>query len=195
MQESKLKSTEHLTTNSFPNYTAVHKDQPSDTGGGGLVTLIHNSFTFIHLPSVSLFPDDSITEHLPMTATINNIAVNIHNIYIPPISCCPSDFKPNFHLIFNFHDNNIIMGDFNAHNRDWYSQTPCTLADARGTLIRESLTNSDLLLLNLDSPTTCLPSHGDPTSPDLTIASSQIALDSEWCTLTTLNSGHLPIIV
>ena len=42
----------------------------------------------------------------------------------------------------------------------------------------------DFLLLNFDSPTR-LPSSGDPISPDLTIASSHIALDLEWRTLTT----------
>ena len=63
-----------------------------------------------------------------------------------------------------------------------------------GNLITESLTNSELLLLNFDSPTR-LPSRRNPACPDLTIASSHIPLESEWLTLTTLNSDHLPIIV
>ena len=50
--------------------------------------------------------------------------------------------------------------------------------EGKGTLITESLKNSELLLLNLDSPTR-LSSRMDPISPDLTIASSHIALDSE----------------
>ena len=56
----------------------------------------------------------------------------------------------------------------------------------RRTLITESLAKSDLLLLNLDSPTR-IPSYRDPTFLDLTIA-----LDSEWRTLT---ANNLPIIV
>ena len=65
---------------------------------------------------------------------------------------------------------------------------------ARGTLITESLTNTYLLLLNPDSLTR-VPSRRDPTSTDLTIASSHIALNSKWCTLMTLSSIYILIIV
>ena len=34
-------------------------------------------------------------------------------------------------LLFNFYDNNIIMGDFNAHCPVWYSYTTSTLAECR----------------------------------------------------------------
>ena len=68
------------------------------------------------------------------------------------------------------------MGDFNAHSVSWYSQTTRALAEARGTRITESLTISNLLLLNLDSATSIL-------------------LHWERRILTTLNSDHLPIIV
>ena len=118
-----------------------------------LVTFIHHSIPFIHMPSDSLFPSDSITKHLSVTYTINNVPVNIHDIYIPPISSCPPDFTPNFHPLFNFRDNNMIMGDSNTHSPLWYSRTTSTIAEAKGSLIAEFLTNSDLLLLNLNSHT------------------------------------------
>ena len=56
----------------------------------------------------------------------------------------------------------------------------------------ESLTNFDLLFLNLNSPT-LVPSCRDPTSPDLTIDSSCMNFDSEWRILTTLSSDHFLI--
>ena len=43
---------------SFPNYTAVNKDQPGDKGGGELVTLIHHS-----IPSNSLFTITATTAY------------------------------------------------------------------------------------------------------------------------------------
>ena len=174
----KLKSTKVRPPNSFPNNIAVRKNQPGVTSDGGLVTIIHHSIPFIHIPSDSLFHSDSITEHLFITATINNVPDKIHNIYISTISSCPPNLTPNFHLLYNFRDNNIIMGDFNVHSPACYFQSSCTLAEARGTVIAESLTNSNLLLLNLDSPTG-VPSREDRTSPDITIASSHTALDSE----------------
>ena len=113
--ESSSSSTKILPTNSFPNYTTVRKYHAGDTSCElVMVTLINNSLTFIRIPSNSLLPDDSTTEHFSITATISNIRVNIHNIDISPISSCPFDFTSNFHLLFNFHDDNITMGDFNA---------------------------------------------------------------------------------
>ena len=49
--------------------------------------------------------------------------------------------------------------------------------------------------MNMDAPTRVPSGAGRPTSPDLSIASLHIALDSEWSTLTTLNSDHLPILI
>ena len=83
------------------------------------LSLIHHSISFINILSDSFFPSDDISEHLSITATINNAPVNIHNINICPIFSCPTDFSPNFHHIFNFRDNNIIMGDFSAHSPAW----------------------------------------------------------------------------
>ena len=68
----------------------------------------------------------------------------------------------------------------------------CEWAEEWGTLITESHTNSNFLLLNLDFPTRLL-SRRNPNSPDLIVASSQKAIDSEWHTLTTLNYDHLPL--
>ena len=92
IQESKLKSTKNLPNSFLPNYTAVRIYRPDDTGSGGLITFIHHSVIFIHHHSDSLFPDDSNPEQLSITAIINNIPVNIYNIYISPISSCPSLF-------------------------------------------------------------------------------------------------------
>ena len=92
VQESKLKSTKNLPTNSFPNYTAVRMDRRDDTSSGGLITFIHHSVIFIHHPSDYLFLDDSNPEKLSITATINSIPVNIYSIFISPIPSCPSLF-------------------------------------------------------------------------------------------------------
>ena len=158
------------------------------------------SASFITLSLSSTSPQTYFSPPTPSMSSSklqppSTICRNIHNISISPIPSCTPDFTPNFHLLFNFRDN-IIMEDFNARNPAWYSQTTITLAEKRGTLITESLQNFDLVFsnLNLDSPTRD-PTRGDPTSPDITIASSHIVLDSEWRTLTTLSSDHLPIIV
>ena len=52
--------------------------------GSGLITLIHSSAKFLNLPSAHLFPNDVTTEHLAITAIINESKLKIFNIYIPP---------------------------------------------------------------------------------------------------------------
>ena len=59
IQESKLKSIKILPKKLRPK---LHR--PGDMCGERLITLIHPSITLIRIPSYSLFPDDSITEHL-----------------------------------------------------------------------------------------------------------------------------------
>ena len=151
-----IKYIESKSTKVLPKLHAVRKDRAGDTGGGGLATFFHHSISSINIPLNSLFPSDDITEHLSITATINNVPINIDNIYIPSIFSYSLDFTPNFHLLFNFYDINIIMGDFNVHSPAWYSRTTCTRAEGRGILITKSLKNSDLILLNIDSPTRVL---------------------------------------
>ena len=56
----------YILTNSFPNYTAVHKNCPGDTGGGGLITFIHHS-----IPFNSLF-HDYINEQLSMSQSLSS---------------------------------------------------------------------------------------------------------------------------
>ena len=66
----------------------------------------------------------------------------------------------------------------------------CERAEEWGTLITESHTHSNILLLNLDFPTR-LHSRRNPNSPDLTVASSHIAMDSEWPSFIIFNYDHL----
>ena len=54
--------------------------------------------------------------------------------------------------------------------------------------------DADLVLLNTEQHTR-LPTSGNPSSPDLSIATPHIAIDSDWSPSTTGNSDHLPIII
>ena len=192
IQESKLSDTSLL--RDFPNFTPLRRDRPGPSGEGGLLTLVHESISFTPLDTDHLFPNDTIIEHYAITAIINGVPIKIFNIYIPPTSSCPSDYSPDLQHLFQTQGDSIILGDFNAHHPAWYSQTSDWRAASRGDLIYTALCDSDLTLLNTDSPTR-LPTNGNPSSPDLTIATPHIAIDSEWRTITTLNSDHLPIIV
>ena len=113
---------------------------------------------------------------------------------MPPTSSCPPNYIPDLEGLLSPSDDTLILGDFNAHSPAWFSQTSDPRAAARGEEILNALNPADLIILNTDTPTR-LPKHGNPTSPDLSISTPEIALDFEWTTLTTLNSDHLPILL
>ena len=96
LQETKLTSNSKLKR--FPNFTTIRRDQPGNTRGGGLIILIHHSVPFIPLATDHLFIDDQVTEHLGITATINNYPLNI---YIPPSTSCPPNFTPSLDRLLN----------------------------------------------------------------------------------------------
>ena len=150
LQETKLSSNSLLRP--FPSYTTIRQDRPGSSGGGGLITLVHHSISYKRIISDHLFPSDQTTEHLVITATINNIPINIYNIYIPPSSSCPPNFSPSLQFISQAQDDSIILGDFNAHHLAWYSQTSDSRAAERGELIHNFILDSDLALLNTDTP-------------------------------------------
>ena len=159
------------------------------------MTLIHHSVSFTELPTDHLFPGDSVIEHQGLTITADSAKLNIINIYIPPPSCCPSGYRPNLDQLLSSHDDDtLIVGDFNAHNSAWYSQTEGDQATSRGTTIANLLNDSNLALLNENTPTR-IPTVGPSSSPDLSIVTAHLTLGSTWTTHTTLSSDHLPITI
>ena len=55
-------------------------------------------------------------------------------------------------------------------------------------------TGSDYGILNWDSPTR-VPPNAEPSSPDLSLASTFLITSCFWQTLSTLSSDHLPILI
>ena len=66
--------------------------------------------------------------------------------------------------------------------------------DTRGKNLADSICNSDFSILNWDTPTR-LPSNATPSSPDVSLASSSLITSTNWNTITTLGSDHLPILI
>jgi hypothetical protein len=172
----------------FPGYNLIRRDHPQGRGGG-LAFLVHHSVPFT--PIDTLFFQDDHTKCQAIKVTINNSELAIFNVYLPPVSSCPRNYKPDLDPVFLHADDNVLMcGDFNAHHEGWHS----SLSDSRGELIADQIEDSPLIALNLDTPTR-LPSSGSPTSSDITLASAHIALAATWLTHVRLNSDHLPITI
>ena len=179
IQETKL--SDKSTSPDIPNFTLVRKDRASDSGGG-LAIFIHKSIQFLKLPDL---PTDGHTESLGVLLG----DTNIYNIYIPPTSSCTTGFKPNFNTLLPDGDS-LVLGDVNAHDSLWHS----SIQDSRGSDLAEEIGNSPYGVLNENSPTR-VPSNGPKTSPDISLASTSLIPSTEWNTITSLGSDHLPIII
>ncbi len=179
LQETKLGK--KSTNPTIPNFTLVRKDRTSDKGGG-LATYIHKSLLFMKLPDI---PTDGHTETLGVKVGDTNIL----NVYIPPVTSCVTGFKPNIPALLPPGDA-LVLGDFNAHDSLWHSN----IQDTRGAEIADEIGNSSYCVLNENLPTR-VPTNGQPTSPDISLASTSIVNSTEWKTKTCLGSDHLPIII
>ena len=181
LQETKLHEKSKLPN--IPQYNLVREDRQRDKGGG-VAYLIHESILFEKLPKIS---DDPFIENI----SIKIDDIKIMNLYIPPASSCPNDFDPTLNNILN-HTDSIILGDINAHDSLWCP----TLQDARGSKFADEINQSDYGILNTNQPTR-LPTNrdGQPSSPDITLASMSLMPYMTWEPRTTLGSDHLPLLI
>ena len=66
--------------------------------------------------------------------------------------------------------------------------------DKRGEQLADEIDAADNTILN-ENEATRLPTNGRSTSPDISLASNDIALLSDWSDSTSLVSDHLPITI
>ena len=179
IQESKLNNNSILPE--LGDYHLIRKDRLKDAGGG-LAFLIHKDVKYINLPDL---PPDPHLE----TLGIKVDDISILNVYLPPVSSCSQGYVPDFSNILNLNDA-VILGDFNAHDVLWHS----SINDARGSALAEEIGDSAFGILNCDKPTR-VPTTGQPTSPDISLASLSLLPVIEWETYTKFSSDNLPILV
>lgn len=166
-------------------YTIYRRDRPDSYGGVAIV--VHNSVV------------SSLQSYQPINPNIEVIVVKISNCshinYVLSIYCAPSvrTNQADWEHLFNFVDRrSIILGDLNGHHSNWSHKI-----DSRGLQIHDALLESKYITLNMHSSSTRVKLVNNilqQSSPDLSIASSDIAIRLNWKTLNeTLGSDHLII--
>jgi hypothetical protein len=126
-------------------------------------------------------------EYQSIRIPLGTEALTLTNVYIPPSSSCPNDFTPSITQFLQT-PCSLVLGDINAHDTLWCSP----LQDQRGEMLADEIGMSNFGVLNTDTPTR-LPTSGQPTSPDVSLASADLLTSATWTTSTTLSSDHLPI--
>ena len=119
----------------------------------------------------------------------NRQRLHIHNINIPPRSSA-GDYASIAHLLCN-NEMLLIVGDINAHNSRLDTNTN---EDERGEQLADESDAADYTILN-ENEVTRLPTNGRSTSPDISLASNEIALLSDWSVSTSLASDHFPFLI
>ncbi|ESN91051.1 hypothetical protein HELRODRAFT_182281 [Helobdella robusta] len=148
---------------------AIYRKDRGNSRRGGLITLIHNSIPF----SIMSLPDTPTIESQDIKINAGGTDINIVDIYIPPQSVCTTGFSASI-LQFLSISNVVLLGNVNAHNSLRYS----SLEDTRGEALASEIENSGCDTLNLDTPTR-LPTFGQPSSPDISVASDTLIINME----------------
>ena len=121
----------------------------------------------------------------------NRQQLHIHNIYIPQRSSCSAGHNASIAHLHCNKEMSLIVGDINAHHSRWDTNTN---EDERCEQLADEIDAADYTILN-ENEATRLPTNGRSTSPDISLASNDIALLSDWSVSTSLASDHLPILI
>ncbi|XP_060845809.1 uncharacterized protein LOC132925428 [Rhopalosiphum padi] len=159
----------NLKTAKLPNYNDFSKHRTTGLrASGGITTYVSSIY-----PSKEIY----ISTHLEVIAVavkLNDIEVNICNIYLPNQHTFTDNDIEN--IIKQLPKPFIITGDFNSHNVRWGSLN----TDSRGKEIDKILENDNLVLLNNMEPTRINPINGNFSNIDLSFANASLAQRLNW---------------
>ena len=179
IQESKFTSMSRNPR--IQNFTTVRRDRLQGQGGG-LLIFIYKSINFHQQPQS---PETLSDLHLKELTVSSKLIIS--NIYISPTSSCTAGYQPSIDHLMTTPDA-LVPGVFNAHHSAWHA----TSTDTRGKNLADAICNTDFSMLIWDTPTR-LPSNAT-SSLDVSLTSSLIT-STNWNTITTLGSEHLPILI
>ena len=174
-----------------PAWAAVRLDRQNNKGGG-LLMLIKETIPFVDNTAALPQSADPHLEHQGISITmLNRQQLYIHNIYIPPRTSCSAGHNASTAHLLCSNEMSLIVGDINAHHSIWDMNT---IDDERGEQLTDEIDAADYTILNENEATRQL-TNGRSTSPDISLASNDIALLSDWLVSTSLASDHLPITI
>ena len=185
LQETKLPADySNIAGTTIAGYKAFHQIYSGgDIACGGTSIYIKNNILHRHIPLIT-----------PLQATACRVTlkrpITVCSLYLPPDSNLHINDLHN--LVKQLPKPFYIVGDFNAHNPLWGSET----TDQKGKIIEDFLLKSNICLLNDGSPTHVDISTGKTSNIDLTLCSPDLSADSLWSTADDLHhSDHYPICV
>uniref|UniRef100_A0A8R1EKR1 diphthine methyl ester synthase n=1 Tax=Caenorhabditis japonica TaxID=281687 RepID=A0A8R1EKR1_CAEJA len=153
--------------------------------GGGVCTMVRQDWDFTIIRSTM--------KKAAETLSIKIGDLLITNVYFPPRSSDSptAEVREEVLQILDMEDRkHILTGDWNAHSSAWHSHK----TDERGSMIEDELdSRGNHVILNENTFTRA--ATGILSSPDITMATADIASRATWHTCGVVNTDHLPIII
>lgn len=163
-------------------YNIIRRDREDSYGGIAIVA--HNSINLQEVQVSTVSPGIEL-----LSIQLNNCGFIKYIILV----YCPSSVhttQADWDNIFSLFSNNcLIVGDFNAHHTNWSYKN-----DSRGKQIFDSALEFSFTSLNTGQPTRIKLVNDilQSSSPDITFASVDIALNFDWNVMNeNLGSDHL----
>ena len=162
----------HETKLKTPGWAAVRLDHQKNKGGG-LLMLIKDTVRFVdNMAALPQSADPHLEQQGILITMTNRQLLHICNINIPPRSSYSAGHNASIaHLLCN-NEMSLIVGDINAHQSRWDTNTN---EDERGEELADEIDAADYTILN-ENEATRLPTNGRSTSPDISLATNDIAL-------------------
>ena len=176
LQETFLKNSNHF---EISGYDTVRMDRPTTKVSGGVAIRIRHGINYKRIEE-TVDRIESITIQVS-TATKR---INIVNIYCPPNK---THEETDFTKFFNL-PNAILLGDFNAHNTIFGSNTK----NKRGRILENLIDQHNFATLNTGAGTH-INRNGSEKAIDLTIVSNSLTTQCNWKVIrNSLGSDHYP---
>ena len=185
----------NLTSKTKPLQTsgraAVRLDRRKNNGGA-LLKLIIYTIPFVNNSTALPCSTDHHMEHQSISITIpNRQQLHIHNIYIPPHSSCSAGHNSSIAHLLSIKKMSLPVGDIKMHHSRWDTNMS---EEERGEQLADEIDAADYTI-HSENEAMRLRTNDRSTSPDITLASSDIALPSDWPVSSSLASNHLPILI
>ena len=189
IQETKL--TNNTKPHKAPGWAAVRLDRQKCKGGSLLMlfkeTILFVDNTAVHPPSA----DPHLEQQGTSITMPNRQQLHIHNTFIPPHRSLSAGHNESIaHLLCNI-EMLLVVEDTNAHHSRWDTNTN---EDERGEQLAGKIDAADHMNIN-ENTATRQPTNLRYRSPDICMASNDIALLSHLELSTSQASYHLPVLI
>ena len=185
-----LQETWYLPTDPYDfnlrNYSLYRHDEvDGERRHGGVALYIKNDYTHSEINLQTELQAVACTIHM------NGRNIDVCNIYIPPNSDTQELLRDLNHLVNQFQNPYLLLGDFNAHSPAWWDRQ--TLKP-RGKIVEDFIDANNLVTLNCNQPTHFSLSHNTESAIDLSLSSACLGTWFQWTVDSDIHdSDHYPI--